>query len=81
MGFNYDKTYIRISDQDIKQMAVTFGLGLPLASARYSIYKLNLTTEIGKRGSMTNGLLQENYINLHLGFTLNDTWFKRFKFD
>jgi hypothetical protein len=81
MGFNYDKTYVRISDQDIKQMAVTFGLGLPLASARYSIYKLNLTTEIGKRGSMTNGLLQENYINLHLGFTLNDTWFKRFKFD
>ncbi|WP_285060344.1 hypothetical protein [Pedobacter ginsengisoli] len=81
MGFNYDKTYIRISDQDVKQMAVTFGLGLPLASARYSIYKLNLTTEIGKRGSMTNGMLQENYINLHLGFTLNDTWFKRFKFD
>jgi hypothetical protein len=81
MGFNYDKTYIRLNDQDIKQMAVTFGLGLPLASSRYSIYKLNLTTEIGKRGSTTNGLLQENYINLHLGFTLNDTWFKRFKFD
>lgn len=81
MGFNYDKTYIRLNDQDIKQMAVTFGLGLPLASSRYSIYKLNLTTEIGKRGSTSNGLLQENYINLHLGFTLNDTWFKRFKFD
>lgn len=81
MGFMYDKTYIRLNDQDIKQMAVTFGLGLPLASARSSIYRLNLTTEVGKRGSMTNGLLEENYINLHLGFTLNDTWFKRFRFD
>ncbi|HKG07056.1 MAG TPA: hypothetical protein VKB19_11385 [Pedobacter sp.] len=82
MGVTYDKTYISLNDQDIKQMAVTFGLGLPLSStSRYSLYKLNLTTEIGKRGSMKNGLLQENYFNLHLGFTLNDTWFRRFKFD
>jgi hypothetical protein len=81
MGVMYDKTYIRLQNQDIKQMAVTFGLGLPLASSRTSVYRLNLTTEIGKRGSMTNGLLQENYLNLHLGFTLNDTWFRRYKFD
>jgi len=81
-GVVYDKTYIRLKDQDIKQMAVTFGLGLPLSStSRYSLYKLNLTAEVGKRGSMTNGLIQENYFNIHLGFTLNDTWFRRFKFD
>ncbi|MES2454351.1 MAG: hypothetical protein V4594_02370 [Bacteroidota bacterium] len=80
-GITYDKTYIQVSNKDIVQKAVTFGLGLPLSSSRYSIYKLNLTTEIGRRGSMTNGLLQENYVNLHLGFTLNDTWFQRFKFD
>ncbi|WP_246254439.1 hypothetical protein [Pedobacter foliorum] len=81
MGFQYDKTYIRLNDQDVKQMAVTFGLGLPLALSRNSIYKLNFTTEVGKRGSITNGLIQENYINFHLGFTLNDTWFRRYKFD
>jgi len=80
-GFTYDKTYMRISSQDIKQMAVTFGFGLPLVYNRYAVYKINLTTELGKRGSMTNGLVQENYINIHLGFTLNDTWFKRFRFD
>lgn len=81
MGFQYDKTYIRLNDQDVKQMAVTFGVGLPLALSRNSYYKLNFTTEIGKRGSLTNGLIQENYINFHLGFTLNDTWFRRYKFD
>jgi len=82
VGFQYDKTYIRMNDQDIKQMAVTFGFGLPLAqSSRFSFYKLNLTTEIGRRGMISNGLIQENYINLHLGFTLNDTWFRRFKLD
>lgn len=80
-GFTYDKTYMQINNQDIKQMAVTFGLGLPLVYNRYAIYKINLTSEVGRRGTMTNGLVQENYINIHLGFTLNDTWFRRFKFD
>jgi hypothetical protein len=80
-GFIYDKTYMQINNQDIKQMAVTFGLGLPLARVRYAVYKVNLTTELGRRGTMNNGLVQENYINIHLGFTLNDTWFQRFKFN
>jgi len=82
LGFQYDKTYIQLSNQDIKQMAVTFGFGLPLASfSRSSFYKLNFTAELGKRGTISNGLLQEKYINFHLGFTLNDKWFNRFKFD
>lgn len=75
LGYTYDKTYIQRDGQDIKQQAITFGLGLPLASSRYSIYKMNFTTEIGKRGTLMNGLVKENYINFHLAFTLNDTWF------
>ncbi len=83
MGFQYDKTYIQMNKQDIKQMAVTFGLGLPLSNMeRGAFYKMNLTAELGQRGSLTNGLLQERYLNFHLGFTLNDArWFQRFKFD
>jgi long-subunit fatty acid transport protein len=83
MGFQYDKTYIQMNNQDIKQMAVTFGLGLPLSRLeRGSFYKMNITAELGQRGSLANGLLQERYINFHLGFTLNDSkWFQRFKFD
>jgi len=83
LGFSYDKTYINISDKDVKQMAVSFGLGLPLANAqtRGTFYKMNITTEIGRRGTMQTGSLQENFVSFHLGFTLNDTWFKRFKFD
>lgn len=81
VGFTYDKTYIKMKDQDIKQMAVTFGFGLPLASNRNSAYKLNFTTELGKRGTLLNNLVQENYINFHLGFTINDRWFQKFKLD
>ncbi|WP_379088129.1 outer membrane protein transport protein [Pedobacter sp. UC225_65] len=83
LGFQYDKTYIQMNKQDVKQMAITLGLGLPLSSyERGVIYKMNIAAELGKRGNINNGLLQERYINIHLGFTLNDMrWFQRFKFD
>lgn len=82
LGFQYDKTYVKMNNQDVKQMAVTVGLGLPLASyARSSFYKMNVSAEFGKRGTINNGLIQENYVNFNLGFMLNDKWFQRFKFD
>ena len=83
VGYTFDKTYVRINNQDVKQMAVTFGLGLPLARSMNGLafYKLNFTTEIGKRGNISNGLIEENFINFGLGFTLNDKWFRKFKFD
>lgn len=84
MGFQYDKSYVQLSNQDIKQMAITFGLGMPLGSAytRGVFYKMNVTAEVGKRGTLNNGLLQERYINFHLGFTLNDgSWLQRIRLD
>lgn len=83
LGFTYDKTYIQMNNQDVKQMGVTFGLGLPLAGsyARSSFYKMNVSAEVGRRGKLNSGLIQENYINLNLSFMLNDRWFQRFRFD
>jgi len=82
LGFTYDKTYIQMNNQDVKQMAMTVGLGLPLSSyARSSFYKMNVSAEIGRRGKVSNGLIQERYVNIHLGFMLNDKWFQRFRFD
>ncbi|WP_443945468.1 hypothetical protein ACJVDH_21545 [Pedobacter sp. AW1-32] len=83
LGFSYDKTYINVNGQDIKQMAASFGFGFPLPSANAgtAFYKINFTTEIGQRGTLSNGLVKEQYINFHLGFTLNDTWFRRYRVD
>ncbi|RNL56887.1 hypothetical protein D7004_00275 [Pedobacter jejuensis] len=82
LGVNYDKTYIRIGNQDIKQMGASLGFGFPLPSANgLSFYKINFTTEVGQRGTTTNNLVKEKFINFHLGFTLNDTWFRRYRVD
>jgi len=83
LGFAYDKTYISLNNQDIKQMAITFGFGFPLrpSPTGLTFYKINFTTELGRRGTVASGLLEENYINFHLGFTLNDKWFRKLRFD
>jgi hypothetical protein len=83
LGVSYDKTYIQINNQDIKQMGASLGFGFPLPSANAgsAFYKINFTTEVGQRGTMSNNLVKEQYINFHLGFTLNDTWFRRYRVD
>ncbi|QKJ28252.1 hypothetical protein HQ865_00245 [Mucilaginibacter mali] len=80
-GAHFEKTYVTINNQDIKQMGVTFGLGLPLAANGSSFYKVNIAGDLGRRGTMSNGLIRETYFNLHLSFTLNDKWFQKYKFD
>jgi hypothetical protein len=81
LGAIIDQTYIVANNTSIKRYAATFGLGLPLRPATSSYYKINIAAEVGKRGTVTNGLVKENYINLHLSFTLNDKWFQKYKFD
>jgi hypothetical protein len=82
LGFIYDQTYLNVNNTNINRYAVTFGLGLPLAPSQTlsSFYKINVSAEVGQRGTVASGLVKENYVNIHLGFTLNDKWFQKYKF-
>ncbi|RZA00238.1 MAG: hypothetical protein EOP47_14545 [Sphingobacteriaceae bacterium] len=83
VGFMYNQSNLRVNNTDITQYAATFGLGLPLRPGitNSSFYKINVSAEVGKRGALTNSLVKENFINIRLGFTLNDKWFQRYRFD
>jgi hypothetical protein len=81
LGMILDDTYMTINNTKIKRIAGTVGLGLPLRPNNSSFYKINIAAEVGRRGTLTNGLVRENYVNLHLSFTLNDKWFTKYKFD
>lgn len=76
-GLKYQNTYININDKQINDIGISFGVGLPLRKTKTSI---NLAFEFGKRGTTTNNLLQENYINFSLNLTLGDYWFMKRKF-
>lgn len=82
LGFKYNKSYINIDNQDINRMALTVGFGFPLPSLfGSSFYKINFATEFGQMGTLSNDLVRERYINFSLGFTLNDSWFRRRYYD
>lgn len=87
LGFIYDQTYLNVpnptggGNTNIKSKIITLGLGMPLKSTfNQAFYKINFAVELGERGSINNGLVRENFVNVHLGFMINDTWFQRFKF-
>jgi len=87
LGFIYDQTYIDVNNPvnntstNITSYAVTFGLGMPLRpnESRTAFYEVNFSAEVGKRGTLENYLVKENYVNLHLSFTLNDKWFTKYR--
>jgi hypothetical protein len=81
IGFKHNKTYININNTDINQTSLTMGLGLPLPANRSTFYKINFSAELGQRGSLSNSLVRERFVNLNLGFLLNDKWFYRPKLD
>jgi len=83
LGFRYDKTYMNLDNTDIKDMAVTLGFGFPLQASptRTTFYKVNFAAELGQRGPSSASLVREKYVNFSIGFTLNDQWFRRYKFD
>lgn len=81
VGFKHNKTYVTINNTDITQNSLTLGLGLPLPANRSTFYKINFSAEIGQRGTLSNDLVRERFVNLNLGFLLNDKWFYRPKLD
>jgi hypothetical protein len=81
LGLNYDKTYLNVQGQDIDVKSIHFGMGFPLISQRSAFYKVNFSAEIGSRGTLDNNLVKENFYNFNLGFTINDRWFQKYKYD
>ena len=71
-GAYYKNTGMTLYDTPITDFGITFGLSLP---AIKGISNLNLGLELGQRGKITNRLVKEQYVNLHIGISLNDRWF------
>ncbi|TXD51619.1 hypothetical protein [Polaribacter sp. IC063] len=63
---------------EIKDFGISFGLGLPLKR----LSTVNMGFEFGKRGTIENNLIEENYFNFRLSLSLTDTnWFIKRKID
>ncbi len=86
-GFRYNKTQLDLRNTRINEYAFTFGFGIPIrkdnVTAAFGTYysRINLSIEIGKRGTTANNLLQENYFRVNLGLNIAEQWFIKRKYD
>lgn len=77
-GFRYENTGLVINNLPIKDYAVTGGLGLPING---SFSNVNVGLELGRRGTTSGNLIQENYFNLMISMSFSDRWFVQRKYD
>jgi hypothetical protein len=75
-GGYYNQTGMNYFGEDINDFGITFGVSLPSLKG---ISNLNLGVMMGKRGKVSQQLVEEKYINLHISLSLNDKWFNKRK--
>ncbi len=83
-GFRYENTGLLVNSginntnfTEIKDFGISFGLGLPLKG----LSTINTGFEFGKRGTISNNLIEENYFNFRLSLSLSEKWFVKRKID
>jgi len=86
VGGFYGMSEYTVKGQQLSEYGMTIGFGLPMARRKagndlFIQSMVNLSVEWGQRGTISNNLLLEDYWVFRLGFTLNDRWFIKRKYD
>ena len=77
-GLRTENTGLNVNNKSITDSAITLGLGLPVGGI---LSNINLSFEYGKRGTKSENLVQENYMNFLISVSLTDKWFVKRKYD
>ena len=72
-GVRYKNGGLYVNNQQINEIGVNFGFGIPLAG----VSSANLGFEFGQRGTTKSSLIKEKFFSIRLGVSLNDLWFIR----
>lgn len=79
-GVMYGNGFLELKNTTINNYALSAGIGFPVGLFRqYSM--VNITGQFGQMGSLNNNLIKENYARVVIGFTFNDRWFNKFRYD
>lgn len=84
-GFRYSTLSVVKDGYKMEEMAVTFGLGVPIRSGNPS--EMSIGVELGRRGKTgwtDKGYptVRDNFFRVSVGFSLFDnTWFMKYKYD
>jgi hypothetical protein len=77
-GFRFEQSYLEIRETRINDFGISFGVGLPMKKSRST---MNIAVEVGSQGTTENGLINENYVRLTIGTSLQERWFLKRRFN
>lgn len=71
LGVKTEETGLVVNGNSLRDFGMTLGVGLPVGG----FSNANFGVELGRRGEMSNGGIEENYLNVFISLSLNDRWF------
>jgi hypothetical protein len=82
-GFSLTQTALDINNTQLQDACVTLGAAFPLTNGLNPYGQLgilNIGMQVGRLGTTTNDLLQEDYLKFLVSFTFNSLWFQKRKY-
>ncbi|KMQ64341.1 membrane protein [Chryseobacterium angstadtii] len=77
-GAFYERGNLKIDGNSINKFGISAGVMLPFKTSSITrMSGLELGIELGKRGTLKNNLINQNFINLRVGFNFADRWFRK----
>ena len=76
-GFNYGKLPYLVQNNSITEFGINFGASFPVAG----LSTLDIAIKLGERGTIENGLVNESFMQMVLGLTINEKWFIKRKYN
>ncbi len=76
-GLMYNSSYLELRGKHLNEYSISLGLGLPIRGLKTVI---NLSAELGTRGTTQSDLISETYVNFVIGFSIYERWFLKRKY-
>lgn len=87
-GAYYEKGNLKLSPlgsttaTNVNEFALTAGVTLPFANTNINrMSNVDIAVEFGKRGTLENNLINQNFINFKFGLNFADKWFQKRQYD
>lgn len=81
-GAYYEKGNLQFGGTNINQFAITGGMTLPFENRSANrMSGIDLGIELGQRGTLSNNMIRQNFINLKIGINFADKWFQKRLYD
>jgi hypothetical protein len=67
--------YYKARGEQIKEYYGAIGFHFPVVG----LTSLDMSFNVGRRGTMDNGLIRETFVRALFNFSIGETWFKPYK--